>query len=275
MYRFLILGGDPRQLYMARFLKQAGHGISLYYETDLSFSLQEAMEHSHIILCPVPFTKDQKNIHSHNRLPGLEIERFLQHLRQGHVLFGGNIPAAVKEHCVSAGVPFYDFMKMDEVACKNAVATAEGAIAEAISLSPMNLHQSNCLVTGWGRCAEALAAKLKGMDARVTVAGRCKDKLAHAFCHGYDTLRLEDLDPHIHTFDFIFNTIPAMVLDAPLAMGIQPDAVVIDIASAPGGVDFDTCRKHAVRAKLCPGLPGIYSPMTSARILCQAVMDHL
>ena len=249
MYRFLILGGDPRQLYMARFLKQAGHEISLYYETDLSFSLQEAMEHSHIILCPVPFTKDQKNIHSHNRLPGLEIERFLQHLRQGHVLFGGNIPAAVKEHCVSAGVPFYDFMKMDEVACKNAVATAEGA--------------------------KALAAKLKGMDARVTVAGRCKDKLAHAFCHGYDTLLLEDLDPHIHTFDFIFNTIPAMVLDAPLAMGIQPDAIVIDIASAPGGVDFDTCRKHAVRAKLCPGLPGIYSPMTSARILCQAVMDHL
>ena len=55
----------------------------------------------------------------------------------------------------------------------------------------------------------------------------------------------------------------------------KPDAVVIDIASAPGGVDFDTCRKHAVRAKLCPGLPGIYSPMTSARILCQAVMDHL
>ena len=65
----------------------------------------------------------------------------------------------------------------------------------------MNLHQSNCLVTGWGRCAEALAAKLKGMDARVTVAGRCKDKLAHAFCHGYDTLLLEDLDLHIHTFD--------------------------------------------------------------------------
>lgn len=275
MHRFLILGGDPRQLYLARFLEQAGHVITMYYETSPSFSLKKAMEDSHIILCPVPFTKDNLAIYSHNQLPGLEIPDFLLLLKQGHTLFGGNIPAPVREHCMALGIPCLDFMKMDEMACKNAVATAEGAVAEAISLSPMNLHGSACLVTGWGRCGEALAHTLKGMDAHVTVGGRSPAGLARAGCYGYDTLLLENLDAQIPAFDFIFNTIPAMVLDAALASRMKPDAVVIDIASAPGGVDFDACRRHSVRAKLCPGLPGAYSPMSSGRILYEAVMDHL
>lgn len=275
MHQFLILGGDPRQLYLARFLKQAGHEVSLYYESPLSFSPGEAMESSHIILCPVPFTKDKKQIYSHNRLPGLEISGFLSHLTKGHILFGGNIPPDVKEHCASASIPCHDFMKMEDVACKNAIATAEGAIAEAISLSPRNLQGSRCLVAGWGKCAVATAAKLKAMDGRVTVAGRDSSKLASALCHGYDTLLFTDLDSHVQEFDFIFNTVPAMVFDSALTTRIRPEAAVIDIASAPGGVDLDACRKGGIRAKLCPGLPGRYSPMTSGRILYEAVMDHL
>ena len=60
-------------------------------------------------------------------------------------------------------------MKMDDVAIYNAIATAEGAIMEAIKMQPINLHKSRCLVLGYGRCAKVLAAKLKGMDAQVTV----------------------------------------------------------------------------------------------------------
>ncbi len=48
-------------------------------------------------------------------------------------------------------------MKMNDVAILNAVATAEGAIAEAIKRSIINIHQSNCLVLGYGRCAQILA----------------------------------------------------------------------------------------------------------------------
>lgn len=59
MHHFLILGGDPRQLYLSRLLEQAGQEVSLYYENP-SFSLGEAMEDSDIILCPVPFSKDKK-----------------------------------------------------------------------------------------------------------------------------------------------------------------------------------------------------------------------
>ena len=126
-------------------------------------------------------------------------------------------------------------MKMEDVAWKNAVATAEGAVAEAISLSPVNLYRSRCLVTGYGRCAAILADRLKGMGARVTVAGRNASRLVPAHCMGYDTCLLKELGAVIGESDFIFNTIPSLVLDAALANQVQENAAVIDIASAPEG----------------------------------------
>lgn len=75
MHQFLILGGDSRQICLNRLLSQSGARTLFYYDRPSSpFSLREAMEDSHIILCPVPFTKDGKTIFSENSLPGLEIQ---------------------------------------------------------------------------------------------------------------------------------------------------------------------------------------------------------
>ena len=274
MHHFLILGGDPRQLYLSGLLEQAGQEVSLYYENP-SFSLKEAMEASDIILFPVPFSKDKQTIHAENQLKDLDIDLFLSRLTSAHTLFGGSIPLSVKEYCTAHGIPCFDFMEMEEVACKNAVATAEGAVAEAISLSPVNLRKSACLIAGCGRCAEALADTLTGMGAHVTLTGRDAQKLARAWCHGYGTVPLSQLDSYVHGYSFIFNTIPAMVFDAGLGARMARDAVVIDIASAPGGVDFEACALHGVRARLCPGLPGRYSPLSSARILYEALCSRI
>lgn len=276
MHQFLILGGDSRQVCLNRLLSQSGASTCFYYDRPSSpFSLREAMEDSHIILCPVPFTKDGKTIFSENSLPGLEIQTFTACLKNTHILFGGNIPSAVRERCDLLSIPCHDFMKMEDVAWKNAVATAEGAVAKAISLSPVNLYRSRCLVTGYGRCAAILADRLKGMGARVTVAGRNASRLVPAHCMGYDTCLLKELGAVIGESDFIFNTIPSLVLDAALANQVQENAAVIDIASAPGGVDFQALECRNIRARLCPGLPGRYSPLSSALILYEAVMEHI
>ena len=276
MHQFLILGGDSRQICLNRLLSQSGARTLFYYDRPSSpFSLREAMEDSHIILCPVPFTKDGKTIFSENSLPGLDIQALADCLKNTHILFGGNIPSSVRERCDSLSIPCHDFMRMEEVAWRNAVATAEGAVAEAIALSPVNLYRSRCLVTGYGRCASILADRLKGMGAGVTVAGRDAYRLVQAHCLGYDTCLLKELESVIGEFDFIFNTIPSLVLDGALAKQLQENASVIDIASAPGGVDFQALKRRNIRARLCPGLPGRYSPHSSAIILYEAVMEHI
>lgn len=276
MHHFLILGGDPRQLYLGRILKQAGQNVLHHYDdSPSSFSLKRAMERSDVILCPIPFTRDGKTIYSVNHLTDPSIPSFLEELHEGHTLFGGNLPDSVRERCRTLKIPSFDFMEMEDVACKNTVATAEGALAEAISLSRINLHKSSCLVLGWGRCARTLADRLKGFYPNVTVCARDGEKLAQAACLGFDTLALADLKPALGRYDFIFNTIPSAVLNASAIVSLKPEAVIIDIASNPGGVDFNACRQLGIRAKLCPGLPGVYAPMASAQILYEAVTERL
>ena len=51
------------------------------------------------------------------------------------ILFGGCINEEIRHECEQKGIKAFDFMKMDDVAIYNAIATAEGAIMEAIRCS--------------------------------------------------------------------------------------------------------------------------------------------
>ena len=46
---------------------------------------------------------------------------------------------------------------------------------------------------------------------------------------------------------------------------MKSTVTILDIASMPGGVDFEAARQLGVHAFLCPGLHGKYSPLSSAR----------
>lgn len=276
MYNFLILGGDSRQLYLYQIMKKLGYSavISGCHE-GISFSLEKSMESSNILLCPVPFTKDGKTIFSAKHDETIDITAFLEYLTPDHILFGGSFPPCVRDYTRKQGITCYDYMNIEEIAIENTIATAEGAIAEAIRLSPQCIHHSNCLVTGFGRCGKTLARKLKGLDAKVTAADRDPIKLAAAEASGLEELLLSELSTVISQYDFIFNTIPALIFGETLIHSMNPDAAVIDIASAPGGVDFEICQNMNIKAKLCPGLPGIYAPKAAAETLSKAILKTL
>ncbi|WP_024292347.1 dipicolinate synthase subunit DpsA [Lacrimispora indolis] len=276
MHNFLLLGGDSRQLYLNHMLIKNGFQTTFHYSSeDPSFSMEEAIKNNNVILCPIPFTRDKISLFSVNGMEDLGIGNLLSLLTPDHILFGGSIPAYVKEYAEENHIACFDYMDMEDVTVKNTIATAEGAIAEAIRLSPGCLHKSRCLVTGFGRCAKTLAMKLKGLDAVVTVAGRKETQLAAADSMGLHTRPLSDLALGLGDYQFIFNTIPALILEKDLINSMDPDVTIIDIASAPGGVDFDFCRQQNIRAKLCPGLPGIYAPGSSAEILFEAIVKYL
>lgn len=76
-------------------------------------------------------------------------------------------------------------------------------------------------------------------------------------------------------FDFIFNTVPAPVITEELLSRVKKGVTVIDIASKPGGVDFEFCQKNGICAKLCLGLPGKYAPKSSAGILMEVIEKTL
>ena len=278
----LVIGGDQRLLYLADLLKgvckqvrtYALDGAACLQGIERFGSLQNAMQGADVIVTPVPFSKDGVHLLTKDNTTIL-LSDFSDNFMENQILFGGNITSSVLEAANLKNVQCYDFMKMEEVAVKNAITTAEGAIAEAITLSSQNVNQEKCLVLGYGRCAKAIAERLHGLNATVTIAARKQAARQDALTQGYNALALEDLESDIFNEQFVFNTIPAKVLDAELIEKMNSDVVVIDIASAPGGTDFDACKRKGIIAKLSLGIPGRYSPKTSANILLGGMMSSL
>lgn len=283
LFRIGIFGGDKRQVYLAQSLIDKGYSVITYCTevtvTDdrgkVAYTLNELFEQCNVLIGPIPMSRDQISIFTNKNALDLTIAHVAYLLNTSHILIGGNIPAPIKDLCKAKSIPYYDLMLDNKIAVLNAIATAEGTIMEAIGASDCNLHQSNCLVLGFGRCANVLAAKLKGMDARVTIAARSDEALAYATAAGYQTTHLNHMKPILPNYDFIFNTIPSKILNADDLALVNSSVTIIDISSAPGGIDFDYARKKNINAKLCLGLPGKVAPKTSAEILSSEIQSYL
>ena len=149
----------------------------------------------------------------------------------------------------------------------NSIATAEGVICEAIRLSPKNLHSSKCAVFGYGTCGRTITDYLKRMYCSVSVAASPDAERAQAALTADEALDLKACFQSIGEYDFIFNTIPSIILTKDILSRTKPDAVILDIASYPGGIDFTAAKELLVTAMACPGLPGKYAPLSSAKAI--------
>lgn len=250
---------DRRQKYLGALLSDAGHQVILAESTpDLDVEATEIPEEEHavFVLLPVP-------------APSSLLSQIKDRLTPEHIVLGGNLPEDFLAFCTKRQIKTIDYMKFQSVAMKNAVATAEGAICQAITASDINLHGSNCLIVGFGKCGEVLAHKLQGLDCHVWVSTRDELAKAKAYACGYEE------HASYAGYDFIFNTAPALVLTSSVIDQLRKDTVIIDIASKPGGCDFNYCIQKGITAKHCPGLPGKYSPKTSAEIIFEQITKTL
>lgn len=252
----VLYGTDKRQSALRSLFEKAGiptHTPEGYFPADIRCC--DERESDITILLPVPCSEDV-------------LESLFERIASGATVIGGRLPAWFVHKCKLQKIHVYDYMTSSSVAIHNAVATAEGAICEAISTSPWNLFQNKCLVMGYGRCGSVLADRLHRLGAVVYVSARDPQKRACAEVMGHKIFR-----PATDLSDcyFVFNTIPAPVLDASILSGLPKSTVIIDIASAPGGCDFAYCKEHGIQAALYPALPAKYAPKSSAQI----IFNHL
>ena len=295
-YPIAIIGGDKRTAYMAPLLAKEGYRVACYgtaYEftnkekmpthhfsktaldkIHYAASLMEAVDGAQNIICGMPFAQNNSLYHTNTNvnLPITELQRCLRKRQQ---VFGGMIPKRFRHHCEEREISCFDFMEDEELALYNTIATAEGIILEALLHKDTNLHKSNVLVLGYGRCGKILADKLKGLSAHVTVCSRDLQELAQANAFGLEIFSLEELVLSIGQFEYIFNTIPAKILEKEDLQLLQQDAIILDISSGPGCIDPETTASLTGRFYHCAGLPGKYAGYSSACRLVQYVLTKL
>lgn len=278
LFNLGIFGGDMRQVYMAEAFLNMGYPVFTYKImepvvhpncTQLD-TPDELFNRCKVLIGPIPLTRDHVAIASADTLE-MNTLKLASRLTKDHILIGGMIPSPLATHCLQKGIPVFDLMKDEKITILNAIATAEGTIMEAIKNSNINLHGSRCLILGYGRCAKVLACKLKAMDTEVIVAARSEEQLAYAEAAGLRTIPIANIKSIIPSCHFIFNTVPAVILDKDCLSCVNKDVTIIDIASAPGGVDYEYALQQNINAKLCLGLPGKVAPRTSADILVSKI----
>lgn len=268
--RFAVFGGDMRQVYLAECLAEKGYEVVVYglcesckhLKIREASSLEAALEYAEAVAAPVPFSKG---------LSLISEEKLLKTLKPGTWFFSGGISAGFCTQAEKKGIQCVDYLKDESVAMKNTLAAAEGILAEAIIRSPRNLLGSTCLVLGYGRCGSTLVSYLKGISCHVLVYEKQEKEAARADIRADQVIRPGELAMALQESDFIFNTIPAMVLPKALLGYVRRDALILDMASAPGGVDYEACKELGISVALLPGLPGKYAPASSAEILAEKI----
>lgn len=275
-----VIGGDMRQLTLARELRGAGYDVSLFgfdtadtdvvSETDLSDALN-----ADIIILPVPVSFDGDTVNMPFAKEKLSMQTLLDKINPSSLVFGGRLQKSAADALEKKSIAFRDYMLREELAVRNAVPTAEGALEIAMSELPVTLHGSKCLVLGYGKIGKILSGMLSGIGAQTYVEARKYADLAMIESHGCEAVPLCELKNRICEFDVIFNTVPAVILTENILLNIKKDALVIDLASKPGGVDFDAANRLGIKVIWALSLPGKVAPVTSGIIIKDTILNIL
>lgn len=251
MKKYCILGTDNRSVKLRKMYIEEGKNISEYKDADY-------------IIAPIPFTRDSVNITGEI----ISCDEVINSI-DNKVLFTGAIKEEIKEKL--KGKKYFDLMEIDEIAILNAISTAEGAIYEAIKNSEITISNSNVLIMGYGRIGKVLSKMLKGLNANVYCEARSKKDLAFITAMGYNSIHIDNLNTYLPKMDYIFNTIPATLLDDSNLKYINRECTIIDLASAPGGIDYKLARNMNLNVTWALALPSKVAPKSAAKYLKDAI----
>lgn len=280
--KIAVLGGGLREAELVNALLECGaevavSGLTLAGQLRLAVQSPEAAtENADALVLPVSGLTPEGKIKEVRE--GLELTvstELLGRLKSGAPVVVGKANEWLERVARQTGCRLIELVDDDEFAILNAIPTAEGALVVAIEASTITLHGSDVFVLGYGRCGRALARVLVGVGARVHVIERSPVKRAMATEAAVNVYPFTDLKSKLRSADFIFNTVPSLVLTTDVLENLKPDCVIIDIASAPGGVDFAAAKALGIQAILALGLPGRYSPKTAGKILATIVPRKL
>lgn len=277
---FAVIGGDKRQLYCARALADDGFEVVLGgFDKVISMrgvelcTPEEAAQKGEVIILPLPSVNKDGNVSaafSDKNISLMELSPYLA---------GKRVFCSMKEK-VAEFAPnlnpklLSDYYAREDFVLSNAYVTAEGAVKIALEKFEGTINGAKVLVCGFGRIGKALTKVLSGFSPRLTVSARKSEDLAAIRLLGAKAVRTDMLYKE-KPFDIIISTVPALVFGPELLAKIASDAVVIDLASLPGSVDFEAARRLQTDTVHALSLPGKSSPKTAGEIIKDTVYNIL
>ncbi|MFC7372221.1 dipicolinic acid synthetase subunit A [Fictibacillus iocasae] len=276
-----ILGGDARQLEVIRKLTELDANLILvgYDQLDHGYTGAKKMEMDEvdftsidIIVLPVSGTGQKGEIDTifSNKKMVLTVEQ-LKLTPPGCHIYSGISNAYLNKIVSDSGRKLTQLFERDDVAIYNSIPTAEGTIMMVIQHTDITIHQSNTVILGFGRVGMTVARSFQALGANVKVGARRSEHIARIAEMGFTPFHLDALKNEVWNVDVCINTIPSAIVNSDVISKMPSHALIVDLASKPGGTDFRFAEKRGIKAMLAPGLPGIVAPKTAGKIVANVL----
>jgi dipicolinate synthase subunit A len=278
--KIAVLGGDDRELILVGELvrmgatvvvcgfprERVGHGAFALND------LEEACKGAEVVILPLPGTSPDGVIRAVYSEQELKLtERAISMLAPNALFIIGSAREYLKNWVAKRGLKLLEVAEIDEIAILNSIPTAEGAIQIAMEETDFTIHGSKSCVIGFGRVGITMARTLKALGSDVTVVARDHGQLARAYEMGCKKAEYSELQEIMNYTNIAFNTVPEMILDRTILKYANPQVLIIDLATQPGGTDFEAANNFGLKAILAPGLPGKVAPASAGKILADVI----
>ena len=283
---FSVIGGDLRIIKLAKMLADEGNQVYAYglekaeelkghqniiFTEKISKAIPEDVE---VVIGPIPFSSNGVNINAPFSDNEISIRELIHYLN-AKILIAGSITPDIYDMANDEYIEIIDIMKREELAVLNTVSTAEGTIEIAISNTNKIIHGSEVLILGFGRIGKVLARKMAGLSARVTCAARKDEDLAWIRAYGHNETNINVLGENLSKYDLIINTVPHLILNKERLQYVKKDALLIDLASNPGGIDKREAKERNLKLVWALALPGKVAPVTKAEFIKDTIYNIL
>lgn len=259
------IGADARCGYAARALIK--HGLRVHTHRVPTFESEALGQEIDCLILPFPSLKGE-----HLRESGLSAEDILPHLAKNARIYGGKL-APWREKLCRHGIEIIDLYDTEPLTTANAAATAEGALALALTHSARTVQGAHCLVIGAGRIGKLLAQKLHLLGASVTLTARKAADLAYAEALGLQTDMTGGYARGLSKYDMLFNTVPSEVLTPAQLAALDPHCLLFELASQAGFL-AEVCHALGLQRIDARGLPGRFSPQTAGELYARSILQR-
>ena len=284
--KIAMLGGDRRQIAGVRQLSE--HYIinvwgidGAYFENESEVNvfseLSDCLDGVSAAVLPLPASPDSIMLscplaseRSEQKLMGI-----LKYLSEGCLIVGGKLPERFIKVAEASGYKVVDYFESEEFQIKNAYITAEAALSIAMNTLDKSIKGSRVAITGYGRIAKHLCSLLLSLGAMVTVTARNERELLWAEANGCDILLLDEerraLEALKSGYDVIYNTVPCWLFSRDYLSELDKNTLIVDLASAPGGVDIKAARELGANVNWATSLPGKYAPRSAGALIGECI----
>lgn len=285
--KITFIGEDPRQYAVARMLLHRGYDVCFWgFSGDLAEKninhIQdpfEAFEGARAAVLPIPSSVDGIFLNSFSERK-IRLEQIAEHLRKGMTLIGGKLPESFRNSLLERGIGCGDYLDSEAFQIENAYITAEAALFVAMQRLDRSIRGARCAITGYGRIGKNLAAILHSLGANVSIFARKESDRAWAKINGCESFALDaESDRSMmrlrRDYDVIFNTVPARLFGEEFLFAADANTLIVELASAPGGIDVCAARKLDSNILWALSLPGKYAPRSAGELMADAICSML